>query len=291
MKSIISLLFFVVSSLFIINKNDAQYTEMGVGLGFSTYWGDLNSSGFGSNVINNSGLAIQLSARKIFSQRYGLRGTFTYGSVRGADANSSEEWQKQRNLSFKSSIAELALMGEFYIFGFNTDAGNSMFLPYITAGIAGFRFDPKAVYQGNEIRLQPLGTEGQGLPNFGNKYGLYSFSIPFGAGAKFMISNTINISADIILRRAFTDYIDDVSTNYVDFSEMGSQVPQFTPRLANRTNEYLGQEELITLPTGSKRGGAKVNDYYFMSVISLNIMLSDGKGGYGRGNKVRCPKF
>lgn len=291
MKSIISLLFFVVSSLFIINKNDAQYTEMGIGLGFATYWGDLNSSGFGSNLINNSGLAIQLSGRKIYKQNFGIRGSFTFGTLKGDDANSSEEWQKQRNLSFKSSIAELAVMGEFYIFGFNRDAGSSVFLPYITAGIAGFRFDPKAVYQGNEIRLQPLGTEGQGLPNFDNKYGLYAFSIPFGGGAKFIISNTINISADIILRRSFTDYIDDVSTNYVDFSEMGSQVNPLTPRLANRINEYLGQQELVTLPTGSQRGGAKVDDYYFMSVISLNIMLSDGKGGFGSGNKVKCPKF
>jgi opacity protein-like surface antigen len=291
MKSIISLLFFVVSSLFIINKNNAQYTEMGIGLGFSTYWGDLNSNGFGSNFTNNSGLAIQLSGRKIFSQRYGLRGSFSYGSVRAADSNSSEEWQQQRNLSFKSSITELAIMGEFYIFGFNTDAGSSVFLPYITAGIAGFRFDPKAIYQGNEVRLQPLGTEGQGLTNFDNKYGLYAVSIPFGAGAKFIINSNINISADIILRRTFTDYIDDVSTNYVDFSEMGSQVSSLTPRLANRMNEFLGQQELVTLPTGSQRGGAKVDDYYFMSVISLNIMISDGKGGFGRGKKVMCPKF
>ncbi len=292
MKSKISLLFFLVSSLIIINKNNAQYTEFGVGLGFSTYWGDLNGSGFSSNVLNNSGLAVQLSGRKIFKPYFGLRGSFSFGSMRGDDANSSLEWQKQRNLSFKSSIMELALMGEFYIFGFDTEPGSSMFLPYITAGVAGFRFDPKTIYQGNEVRLQPLGTEGQGLPNYDNKYGLYAFSIPFGAGAKFVITKTINISADIILRRTFTDYIDDVSKNYVDFSEIGSNISPLTPRLSNRTNEYLGQSELVTLPTGTQRGGAKVDDYYFMSMISINIMFSDGKGGgFGRGNKVRCPEF
>lgn len=291
MKSFISSLIFVALSLLCVNKNNAQYTEMGIGLGFSTYWGDLNSTGFGSNVVNNSGFAIQLSGRKIFKQNFGLRASFTFGSMRGDDANSSLEWQKQRNLSFKSSITELAIMGEYYIFGFNTEAGSSVFLPYLTAGIAGFRFDPRAVFQGNEVRLQPLGTEGQGLPNFDNKYGLYAFSIPFGGGAKFIISKTVNISADIILRRTFTDYIDDVSTNYVDFSELGSGVSPLTPRLANRTNEYLGQTEIVTVPTGTQRGGAKVDDYYFMSVISLNIMISDGKGGFGRGNKVKCPEF
>ncbi len=281
----------MASSLIVINKNNAQYAELGVGLGFSTYWGDLNSSGFGSNVINNSGLALQISARKIFQPYFGLKGSFSFGSFRGDDANSSLEWQKQRNLSFKSSIMELAVMGEFYIFGFNTEAGSSVFLPYITAGVAGFRFDPKAIYQGNEVRLQPLGTEGQGLPGFDNKYGLYAFSIPFGAGAKFVISKTVNISADVILRRTFTDYIDDVSSNYVDFGEFGTGVPLLTPRLANRTNEYLGQSELVNIPNGTQRGGAKVDDYYFMSMISLNIMISDGKGGFGRGSKVKCPTF
>lgn len=291
MKGIVSLLFFLVSNLFILNKNNAQYTELGIGLGFSTYWGDLNGPGFGSNVINNSGIALQITGRKIFQPYIGVKGSLLFGSIRGDDANSSLEWQKQRNLSFKSSIVELALMAEFYIFGFNTEPGSSIFLPFVTAGVAGFRFDPKAIYQGNEVRLQPLGTEGQGLPNFDSKYGLYAFSLPFGGGAKFVISRTVNISADIILRRTFTDYIDDVSKSYVDFSELGANVSTLTPRLSNRTNEFLGQEELITLPTGSQRGGAKVNDYYFTSMITLNIMISDGKGGFGRGNKVKCPEF
>ncbi|MBC7885449.1 MAG: outer membrane beta-barrel protein [Saprospiraceae bacterium] len=290
MKNFTFCILILAFSLFICNKNSAQYTEVGVGLGFSTYWGDLNGQSFSKNVIKNSGLAIQLSARKIIKKYIGVKGSFSYGSMKGDDANSSRDWQKLRNLNFKSSIMELALTGEFYLFGYDTEPGSSVFSPYLTAGIAAFRFDPKTIYQGNEVRLQPLGTEGQGMTGFKNKYSLYSFSIPFGAGAKFLISDKVNVSIDVIIRRAFTDYLDDVSSKYVNYDDLNAGNGTLAANLGNRMNEYLGQSEPVQLQTGTQRGGAIVNDYYIMSFVSMNIMLNDGSRNFGSG-KIICPKF
>ncbi len=293
MKSFLPIVLIVLLKLLVVNKNNAQYSELGVGLGISTYWGDLNGPSFSTNLFKNSGLALQLSYRQMFGKNIGVRGAFSIGTFKGDDANSSIDWQKLRNLNFKSPITELAVMGEYYFFGFDTDPGSSIFSPFITVGIAGFKFDPKTTYQGNEIRLQPLGTEGQGMPGFGDKYGLYSFSIPFGAGAKLILSESLNLSFEVILRKSFTDYIDDLSTNYVNYDDLRASNGALSANLSNRMNEYLGQSEPVQLATGSQRGGAKVNDYYAFTMFTINFMINDSKGRrrFGRSGKVICPTF
>lgn len=269
----------------------AQYTEIGLGGGFSTYWGDLNAPSLNKNFAKNSGIALQLQLRKIFQKRYGAKVSLSYGQVKGSDANSSLDWQKLRNLSFRSSITELAVMGEYYIFGYDMEAGSSLFLPYATAGICGFRFDPKTTYRGNEVRLQPLGTEGQGMPGFNSNYSLLSAGLCIGGGAKIVLTETINIGVESVLRRTFTDYIDDVSTNYVNYDDLSAGNGVLAANLGNRMNEFLGQTEPVQLPTGTVRGGAKIKDYYFFSTVTINVLLFGGNGRNSRGNKVICPKF
>ncbi len=293
MKSSIAIKLIFFSSLIIPFKNYAQYTEFGFGGGLSTYWGDLNGPSFSTNMTKNSGLALQLHLRKIFKNSIGVRASFVYGEMKGDDANSTLDWQRLRNLSFKSTVTELTLMGEYYIFGYDTEPGSTVFSPYVTAGISGFRFDPKTFYRGNEVRLQPLGTEGQGITGFGAKYSLFSGGLCFGGGAKFIISETVNIGIEAIMRRTFTDYLDDVSTNYVNYDDLNAGNGTLAASLGNRMNEFLGQNEPVLLPTGDKRGGAAIKDYYIVSMITVNMLLDDGKGKrkFGKGNKVICPKF
>lgn len=292
MKNIIVYFVSVISILF-INKNNAQYSDVGLSLGFATYWGDLNATSFSTNLTKNSRLAIGVHYRYMFNHRIGLRAQLAYGKVRGNDANSDQSWQLQRNLSFKSSLTELAVMGEYYIFGFDTEPGSAMISPYITAGVASFWFDPKTIYKGSEIRLQPLGTEGQGMPGRPDRYSLQSFCIPFGAGAKITFTETFNMGIEVVLRRTFTDYIDDLSTIYINYDDLNAANGTLAANLSNRMNEYLGQTEPVQLPTGSQRGGDKVDDYYFMSMVSFNFMFTDWKGKrrLGKSNKVSCPTF
>lgn len=284
----------LISFLFSFSGNDcsAQYTELGFGAGMTHYWGDLNAPDFPTN-FSNGRFAVQLSARYIYKKYFGLRGNFVLGRLYGDDRKSKLEWQKQRNLNFKSPLVELGVLGEFYIFGYETFEGASIFSPYLTVGLSVFRFDPSTKFQGNTVRLQPLGTEGQGMPGFRDKYSLISLAIPMGAGAKFKVSERMNISAEVVGRRTFTDFVDDVSGSYVSYEDMVGPGGNGTlaARLGNRMNEYFGQEEPIDLPTGTQRGGQKVRDYYFISTISVNLMLSDGKSLRSASGKLKCPKF
>ncbi len=293
MKSITLLVWITIFSIFVLNKNSAQYSDIGIGIGATTYWGDLNAPSFTTNLYRNSGLGVQIHGRYMLGHRLGLRGTFTYGTFKGNDKYSDLEWQLQRNLSFKSSIKELALMGELYLLGFDTEPGARFFAPYLTAGIAAFRFDPTTIFQGREVRLQPLGTEGQGTLGRPKKYNLNSLSIPFGLGAKFILTETINLGFEVVIRRSFTDYIDDISTIYINYDELSESAGTLSAQLSNRFNEYLGQPDPVRVPTGSQRGGARVDDYYVMSMVTLNFMFTDHKGKrrFARGNKVICPTF
>lgn len=288
-KNIVFSLFFILPTSTVIG----QYSDLGVGLGFSTYWGDLNNRSFMNNYIYNSGLAIQGSYRYMRGHKLGLRISGIYGSFRGADRRSDLESQKLRNLSFKSRLVELAVMGEYYPLGLNTTPGARFFAPYLTLGAGLFHFDPKTVYRGNEIRLQPLGTEGQGLPGYTEPYSLTQFAIPFGGGIKFILTETLNIGIEVVMRRTFTDYIDDVSTIYLNYDEHTEARGNSLPALvSNRMNEFLGQEEPVQVPTGTKRGGSDVDDYYITTMFTLQFMITDHMGRKRMGpNRVNCPTF
>jgi hypothetical protein len=270
---------------------NGQYSEFGIGGGAMTYWGDLNSSNLPTNLSKNSGFAIQLSYRKYFKNYFAFRASIATGKVQGADRHSTIEWQKLRNLDFFSSVQDLSVMGEFYLFGFNTEPGSSIFSPYFAVGLTAFRFNPKTYYQGNEIRLQPIGTEGQGLPGFDKKYSLSSIGIPIGGGAKLILSEKINIGAEVIMRWTATDYLDDLGGYYVNHDDLRAGNGALAASLGNRMQEYLGQDEPVLLATGIQRGGPEVNDFYFVSTLSINVMLeSQGRSGRGK-NRIICPKF
>ncbi len=284
---VLGITFFVLPS-----KSQAQYSDLGIGLGFTTYWGDLNAPSNMTNLIHNSGLAIEAHGRMMYGERIGLKAAFLYGTINGDDSRSDADWQLKRNLNFSSYLAELSLMGELYILPFSTQPGRFFFAPYLTGGISAFWFNPKTEYQGREVKLQPLGTEGQGMPGRPDKYRLNNISIPVGAGAKFIFTETINMSVEVVMRRSFTDYIDDVSTTYVNYDDLSRANGVLAARLANRMNEYLGQPEPVVLPTGTQRGGEKVPDFYIGTLVSLNFVLTDSKGRKRMGgNKVACPTF
>jgi opacity protein-like surface antigen len=282
----------LISFLFLGNHSYSQFAEIGLGGGIGTYWGDLNGPELTTNLQKNSGAAFRLSYRRFYTKRIALQAAFTTASVKGADANSSAQWMRERNLSFHSNITELALTGEFYILGYDTRPKKSAFCPYISGGFSAFRFNPKTFFRGREVTLQPLGTEGQGMPGFDKKYSLAALGITAGGGAKFIINPNINIGGEIMMRQTTTDYIDDLSTKYVNYNDLRAGNGALAADVANRMNEYLGQAEPVILATGANRGGPEVKDYYFMTVVTINIKLD--KGGLLSGvrkNKVTCPEF
>jgi hypothetical protein len=277
-----------------VSSSHSQSTFYGAGIGQGLYWGDLNSPDFLTAIKSNNGFAFQAFVRHHLNYHFAIKGNLLFSRVKGNDASSDLDWQKERNLSFKSPINEFSISAEYYLLKFITDSPGSSWSPYATFGVAGFYFNPKAELNGNEFELQPLGTEGQGLPGFKNKYKRIAGSFLFGGGLAMKIRDKVIIHADVIGRRSTTDFIDDVSGSYVNYDELRVGNGILAATLADRTAEYFGSSEPIQRETGNQRGGKSVRDYYFTGMISFSILLSDGGANSFKNkgkSKIKCPTF
>ena len=107
-----------------------------------------------------------------------------------------------------------------------------------------------------------------------------------GAGLKFALSDTWNLGVEGGFRRAFTDYLDDVSMSYVEESLLLEKNP-LSAALANRSGNPIA--------AGSARGNDKVSDWYaFFGVTLSKNFLDNGLVGSrkrGRKSKTGCPTF
>lgn len=272
-RSALLLLFVFLSVL-----SQAQF-RLGIFGGIANYQGDLTD-----HVFQSPRPAFGLTGTWQLSQRFNLRAGLTLGKVVGADSLSKQEDLIARNLSFQSRITELSLLAEYHLF--NLD--QIRWTPYVFAGLAAFRFNPYTYdAAGNQVYLQPLTTEGQGLPGYGPKpYSRTQIAIPFGGGFKYAISDKVHLGLELGLRKTFTDYIDDVSTGYADPADLLAGRGQQSVDLAYRGDELPGGSP--TAPEkGFTRGNPDSKDYYYFTGLHLSIRLGEGKDRSGLG----CPKW
>ena len=114
-------------------------------------------------------------------------------------------------------------------------------------------------------------------------------SIAFGGGIKIKINQSLMLSVELGWRKTNTDYIDDVSKDFVGYSELKRTNGELAANLADRTNEYNGFSPLSRVP-GTQRGGRINQDYYTMTFINLVYVLNSGNPFKTR-KKLSCPKF
>jgi len=292
MRNFITLLtFFIVFGT--TSTAQRPYWEFGFGAGITSYWGDLNSESFADNFMN-----MNPAGNMFLRYNYGnisARAILTIGKLKGSDANSIDEGRLMRNLSFFSPISEFSVFGEYNIFKFDPADNKSFFTPYVLAGAGVLKFDPRTEYNGNTIKLQPLGTEGQGLAGYEDRYNLTTLAIPVGGGVKFRLSDSWVGSIEMIGRATFTDYLDDVSTIYAPYDLLLANNGELSANLSQRVDEYLGEGEgsNSSLTDGQIRGGPDVNDYYFSFMINLSYNLGRKLSVGGRRSRkgASCPKF
>ncbi len=262
----------------------AQHLEAGLMLGGSNYLGDLSENS-SRVILSETGFSGGLFGRYNLNDFVAVRLGLQYASVRGFDANASDPAIRQRNLSFRSSIYEISLTGEFNLLGYQPYALSRTFSPYLFAGVAGFRFNPRTEFAGATVALQPLGTEGQGLPGRPAPYQLVQFAVPFGIGLKYALNDSWNIGLEIGARKTFTDYLDDVSTTYVAYETLLAAKGEEAANLAIRQLET----DPVDIVTGTPRGDDTGSDWYFIAgvTISYNFMDNGLVGSRSRGRKRR----
>ena len=208
------------------------------------------------------------------------------GFLRGDDANTNEIIRRSRNLSFRSPIIEFSNRIEAILYARETRGArykiqglrgfrSNSELIYIFSGISGIYYNPQGKVDNTWVNLHPLRTEGQGLPDGPEEYGRLSLAIPFGLGIKIGIGRFWRVGLEIIYNKTFTDYIDDVSTNYYDPSVLANEFGQESAYFSNTASENLNW-----FTPGQQRGNPRDNDAYLFSNITFlrNITYAKTRG-------------
>lgn len=268
---------------------NAQFVEGGVGGGFSFYLGDIVAPyGEITQYHPAANMFIRGTILKgLVSGRFGV----SKGNISGDDKYSVDKFHIVRNLNFTSPITEAYLVGELNLFAFNP-CRNRKFSPYVVGGIAVFHFDPMTSYYGEFYHLQPLGTEGQGLPGYAAKYNLTQLSIPMGGGIKYAINKRLIVSGEFVMRKTFTDYLDDVSTVYPDRTQLASVNGSAAADLTYRGFKYFDDNTL----KGEQRGDKGDKDWYnFVQINFSYVFFSRCQASEYRGRmyigRIGCYNF
>lgn len=274
-NTIVNRLLFTGFLLFIGMNLRAQYHEVGGMLLQANYIGDLNTR---SHIPSQLDLGGGLIYRYNFTDRWAFKGSVLYGRFGASDADSDSEWQRNRNLSVRTSIFEVSGQIELNFLTYEIGDSRRPSSPYLFLGFSIFRFNPQAEFSDRYIDLQPLGTEGQGGDGFPDFYALTQVSIPMGVGFKFNIWKNLGGAVEWGIRRTFTDYLDDVSGVYVDAAVLEEQNGPLSAIMADRSLEALGPNGNNA---GMQRGETNRTDYYIFGGFMLTYKI-------GR-PQIKCP--
>jgi len=264
----------------------AQNFHFGARLGAANYQGDLKA-----HSISLSGMKLfgSLGARYDLSEHISARTYFSLTTLQADDKKGTES-MKQRNLNFKSKIFDWELTGQYSLFSLN----DKWWTPYIFAGVGLFHFKPFTEDAGgSKVFLQPLSTEGQGFTSGRDPYKLTQFCLPLGFGVDYSLNEDMRVGLELGYRKTFTDYIDDVSTTYVDQAALLAARGQQAVDLAWRGDEHNGGNYP---PAGAERGNDKYKDGYYYIALTYTVRyffdkykqvagLPSGK----KSKKVGCP--
>lgn len=158
-------------------------------------------------------------ARYKFAQSFSVKAGINYQALRGADSLSSNPGRYWRNLSFRSHTWEASAVCQYNFYEVN-DLGHTYrykdnFRAYVGLGVGALYHNPKALYEGEWVALRPLMTEN-------HKYSKVTLTIPAEIGFYFTVNKHYRIGWNLSWRTTFTDYLDDVSTVYVDPATLSS---------------------------------------------------------------------
>ncbi len=264
-----ALFFLILTSVFSADaqKRFEESREFGLVGGTGYYIGDLNPyRHFGGDLSLGGGAMY----RQNLNRRWSVKGQVFYGIIGASDAEASNEWRRNRNLSFRNEIIEGSCTVELNFKEYQIGNPQAKFSPYLFMGLGIFSHRPQAEFNGRWVELQPLGTEGQGTSEGGDPYALRGLVAPFGLGIKVNLFATLALSVEWGMRKTWTDYLDDVSGTYVDPAVLADEAGPLSVTLADRS---------LTLPegrqnqAGMERGDSGRNDWYNFTTVTLSIRL------------------
>jgi len=155
--------------------------EIGVSIDAAYYMGELNQT----KPFYMPSPAFGLLYRYDINNRYAVRLSGSYTTLKGDDAKSDNIYQQNRGHSFSTRIFDISPMFEFNFLPFKASSRYEYYSVYVTAGLGAFFMNSPA-----SIPIHPV--------------------IPFGLGFKYGISKRIVVTGEWIYKKTFTDYIDQL---------------------------------------------------------------------------------
>jgi hypothetical protein len=274
MRQLLATLIICIPISLFAQNSIVQEGEFGIGIGAAHYFGDLNTRA----KLNRPKPSAGIFFRKNFGNYIAMRISGNYAQLGYSDVyNTHNEFMHRRNLSFNTNVWELGLQGDFNFYRFLPGDPEFRFTPYVTFGISAFNYDPYAYLNGDKYFLRQLGTEGQAIDSLHRKpYSSMAIAFPFGVGIKYSINERINVGFEVVYRFANTDYLDDVSTTYVDpalfpLNPDGSYSSAYL--LSDRsyeTGERIGIK-------GRQRGNSQNKDAFATALFYISFNLQSYK--------------
>ena len=289
--------------------------EAGVNIGPSEFLGDMGgNAGHGTTFIKDINLELTNIMKGAFLSIYpndciGLRFSVGKGKLEASDGiidtkGVNELWRKERNLDFRSNISEAQIGLEIFplmlLSSFHDDPPRLR--PFGFLGIGLFHFNPQGsitTANGDKtwVYLHPLRTEGEGMKEYPGRqeYKLTQYNIPIGFGLKYFLSDRFTLSTEFLYRKTFTDYIDDVSTFYIDpkyFDQYLSPADALIARQVHDKTFGIVNPGITRYAPGTMRGNPKQADAYFSLFLKIGVRLGpiyESSFQKGAIRQARCP--
>lgn len=242
--------------------------EVGGWLGTSYYFGDLNTN-FN---LTHPGLAAGAVARFNFNDRLALKFGLNYGNIGADDANSSNAFERARNLNFRSVIYDGSVQFEFNFLPLIYGSPDAAFSPYLFGGFNAFYFNPQTKYHDTWYDLRPLGTEGQAK---GEEYYTILGGYVYGIGLKWALGEAWAINMEISSRKLSTSYLDDVSGVYPNMNTLLHERGPLAVTLSDPSIPAADGSKL-GIP-GHQRGTTGQSDTYLFLEFGLVYYFGDLK--------------
>ncbi|MBL8000635.1 MAG: outer membrane beta-barrel protein [Flavobacteriales bacterium] len=278
----------------------AQYNwDVGLHLGGANYLGEMGGKEqtrrdfIWDMKLSQTRWAVGPFARYKINRQLSVNTGLLYMRIQGADALSTNPQRVGRNLNFRNDMFELYLRPEFTIFQDNDIGGRGRyrtdFRLFVYAGAAVYYHNPKGQINrvGDFYDLRPLTTELV-------EYSQWGFAVPAGMGFHITKKRRHRFGFDFGWRTTFTDYLDDVSTEYQDPALMPDGVGGLADQLADQSLYVLdldlntpGVQQNPDLPSHyqygwepndsdgklNKRGDPSHNDSYLTMTFTYSYVL------------------
>lgn len=189
-------------SAFFCASAQAQHTsEVGVGLGGSSYRGEIAPQ---YQLLNNRP-AFTVFYRRDVSVPITLRGAFTAGFLRAADADVPSDVSSPpplaafRQAQLKGHFYEISAVAEYNFMDYHYREDKVHFTPYLFGGLAGYYASTTTT------------TDNPNLGGFSGDGAQFGFAVPAGAGIKLGLTEHLNLGVEVGVRKLFTDELDYLS--------------------------------------------------------------------------------